>query len=317
MAACQRAQNCIIRLLRFVGFYVSWKKIQPPSRVTTFLGITIDAIRMELRLPPHKLEKLRSLLSVYVEASYISKKGLETLTGLLAHCATVVKGGRVFCRLLYDLYKVMCIKQLRRIKIGPAAREDLRWWSQFGNIFNGRAAIRNPVYPSPMFSDSSLRGFGVYLGSDWVAGKWPGVKGALIDSPCGHIGDPPTFDQVDFSNINVLELWPILVGLKRWFPILSHSTLLLYTDNTQVKHMLCKGVSSNKTCMAWLRELYWLCVIYDIQLDPMYVSTNDNVVADSLSRLMYATSDHLDEALLTSQLCCIDKIRVVPDNCSV
>lgn len=54
-SACQDAQNCIIRLLRFVGFHVSWKKLQPPSMITTYLGITIDSALMELRLLLYKL----------------------------------------------------------------------------------------------------------------------------------------------------------------------------------------------------------------------------------------------------------------------
>lgn len=76
--------------------------------------------------------------------------------------------------------------------------------------------------------------------------------------------------------------------------------------------MLRKGVSSNKTCMSWLRELYWLCVIYDIQLEPMYVNTKDNVLADSLSRMMYASQEDLTDVLLSSGLCCISDIKVAP-----
>lgn len=86
---CVVAQNCIIDLLRFVGFYISWSKIQPPSQVLTFLGIELDSIKMELRLPPGKLVKLRDVLEKHKSATYISKKDLEVLTGLLAHCSTI------------------------------------------------------------------------------------------------------------------------------------------------------------------------------------------------------------------------------------
>lgn len=72
---------------------------------------------MELRLPPGKLEKLTHVLAEHRDAILISKKSFEILTGLLAHCATIVKGGRVFCRHLYDLYKLMCNKQLKRAHI--------------------------------------------------------------------------------------------------------------------------------------------------------------------------------------------------------
>lgn len=125
---CAFAQRCIIDMLRYVGFYISWKKIQAPSHVITFLGIEIDSLKMELRLPQGKLEKLSVMLDSILDTVYISKKSLEVLTGLLAHCATIVKGGRVFCRRLYDLYKVMCNKQIKRIRISDSAQEDIRWW---------------------------------------------------------------------------------------------------------------------------------------------------------------------------------------------
>lgn len=302
---CQAAQNCIIALLRFVGFYISWSKLRPPARQTIFLGIVIDSERMELRLPEGKLYKLQTLLEQHRNAKYISKKALECLTGLLNHCSTIVKGGRVFCRRLYDTYKVMCNKQLNRIKLGWAAQLDLQWWFQFSRVFNGRGAIANPEYPHALVSDASLKGFGVYLQSDWLIGVWPHVEYKFDDTDCHHVGEAPCYDNVDYSNINVLELWPILLGLKRWYTLLAHKSVLIYTDNTQVKCMLRKGMSSNKTCMSWLREIYWLCVIYDIQLLPRYISTSDNTLADALSRAPYS-SDSYKDTLINSGLCCMD-----------
>lgn len=47
-----------------------------------------------------------------------------------------------------------------------------------------------------------------------------------------------------FWNINVLELWPIVVGLQEWATQLRGHTVSLLTDNTQVMFMLKNGVSS-------------------------------------------------------------------------
>ena len=54
-------------------------------------------------------------------------------------------------------------------------------------------------------------------------------------------------DKYDPKNINELELWPILVGVKTWLSELKHKSVQIYTDNTQVFHMIRKGVSSNAT----------------------------------------------------------------------
>lgn len=114
--------------------------------------------------------------------------------------------------------------------------------------------------------------------------------------------------MVDYTNINVLELWPIVVGLQRWYPKLRNCTLVIYTDNTQVQYMLTKGVSSNKICMRWLRELYWICVIYNVQPDVRYISTTDNVLADALSRLPYLDNVSYYDVFSSSNLCCTDEL---------
>lgn len=56
------AQNCIIFLLRYLGFYISWAKVAPPSQTAVFLGIIIDTVLLELRLPEGKVAKALELL---------------------------------------------------------------------------------------------------------------------------------------------------------------------------------------------------------------------------------------------------------------
>ena len=131
-----------------------------------YLGLDIASIRMEIRLPKDKLEKLINLLKKYVGKSTISKKELESLGGggggLLAHCSHVVDGGRTHSRRFYDLHKVILKNDLKRVKLGKAAREDLDWWLKFCATFNGKRKIEYEEYPIPLISDSSLKGFAVY-----------------------------------------------------------------------------------------------------------------------------------------------------------
>ena len=63
---CVKAQNVVISLLRFLGFYVSYSKVTNPSTCTVCLGIEIDSVAMELCLPEGKLVKLVNLLDSYV-----------------------------------------------------------------------------------------------------------------------------------------------------------------------------------------------------------------------------------------------------------
>ena len=311
--SCLQAQNVMLSTLRNLGFHVAYDKVSPPSTCTIYLGVEIDSVAMELRLPQGKLKKLKELLEMYVTRKKISKKDLESLGGLLSHCAHLVRGGRTFCRRLYNLYKELCVKGLKIVNIPSEVKSDLNWWRIFCASFNGVSQINNVDYCYPMVSDASLKGFGVYLDRDWVAGSWSEDDSFLWDSSCGHAGEAPVVERevVDFRNINVLELWPIVVGLKRWASKLRNKTLTLFTDNTQVMHMLIKGSSTNPICMSWIREIYWVCVFNNIELQPKYINTHNNLVADTLSRLGYFSSSYEIEKLLTgSNLCCLSDLLV-------
>ena len=76
-----------------------------------------------------------------------------------------------------------------------------------------------------MVSDSSLKGFAVYMDSDWVAGVWDDNDYINVVSPCFHVASRPLLETFDKDNINVLELWPIVVGLKRWAYMLKNKSL--------------------------------------------------------------------------------------------
>lgn len=67
--------------------------MSPPSQVTKYLGIDIDSIALELRLPEYKVENMLNIVRSVRAKNVVSKKELQKLTALLAHFATVVKGG--------------------------------------------------------------------------------------------------------------------------------------------------------------------------------------------------------------------------------
>ena len=203
---------------------------------------------------------------------------------LLSHCSHVLDGGRTHSRRFYDLYKFILNNNLKRVKLEVAAREDLRWWSNFSETFNGKKKIEYPEYDLPLVSDSSLKGFAIYKGEEWLAGSRDNSL-KLEDNSCGHIIRSPSFDLYDKTNINELKLWPS--GLQVWYPELKGKSVSIFTDNTQVYHMVRKGTSSNQTCMQWLKEKFWICKIYQIRLVPYYINTKNNVVA----RLLYIKSE--------------------------
>ena len=191
---CCVARDTVVSLLRFLGFHVAYEKLVSPSQVVTYLGIIIDCLRMELILPDGKLEKLIRQLDTLENKNRVSKKDLESLGGLLSHCSHIIKGGKIFCKNVYKLYKEMVCRNLRYTKLTPKVKEDLRCWRKFCRFFNGSMKMIENVYEYPMVSDSSFKGFVVYLNDDWMAGVWDDDDFIGVVSPCQHVVSKPLLE---------------------------------------------------------------------------------------------------------------------------
>ena len=78
-------------------------KIEGPASSITFLGIEIDSIAAQLRLPQDKLTQLTSELKQWHNHRSCTKRQLLSLIGSLSHASKVVRPGRTFLRRLIDL----------------------------------------------------------------------------------------------------------------------------------------------------------------------------------------------------------------------
>ena len=118
-------------------------------------------------------------------------------------------------------------------------------------------------------------------------------------------------DLYDKANFNELVLWPIVEGLRCWYPEFKGKSVTVFTDNTQVMYMLRKSTSTNATCMNWLREIFWITKMFKMRLVAKYVNTKSNLVADTLSRIIYIKSeDEARRCLQGSILCCMENLFI-------
>lgn len=300
--SCRQRQEALLNILTLVGFSVNYDKVGWPSQFPKYLGIIIDLVAMKFRLPQAKITKTLSHIKMALSGSWCSRKRLEKLTGLLAHCATLVRGGRTFCRRLYSLLKACQGK--KRVKLSDMYRCDLNWWSSFLTVFDGTCEIFPPITPSHhVFTDASGTGFGAWNLENFLFGFW-----GENTYNCKHLFPAPSFDNIAHSNINGKELWPVLAAVRKWGDCWKGSYVLLHTDNTQVLSMVASGRSRNTKAMQMLRELFWCCSVLKIDLRAMYIPTDVNLFADKLSRLpCYSTHRNHFGLPLRFHACCINR----------
>ena len=81
-----------------LGEPVAAEKTVGPATVVTFLGVEVDTVEIELRLPLRKLEKLKELVALWRVRKGCRKRDLQPLAGYLSHACKVVRPVRRFLR---------------------------------------------------------------------------------------------------------------------------------------------------------------------------------------------------------------------------
>ncbi len=118
-------------LFKLLGIPVVWEKTESGICII-FLGITLDTVKMEARLPQDKLDKCLRLVNSYRQLQKISIKQLESLNGLLNFACKVVHPGMPFLRRLYCLMEGFRRRlPFFKIRLTAGAKEDLRMWDLF------------------------------------------------------------------------------------------------------------------------------------------------------------------------------------------
>lgn len=119
-----------------------------------------------------------------------------------------------------------------------------------------------------------MGGYGLWVDTDWQARYYNVTSSPDFTSSPVH---------QDSSNINVLELIPVWLGVQRFAKAWANYHMVCYTDNANVMTMINKGISSNSTCMSIIRDMFWRCAAENIHLTARHFAGTDNVLADILS----------------------------------
>uniref|UniRef100_A0A1X7U0I3 Reverse transcriptase/retrotransposon-derived protein RNase H-like domain-containing protein n=2 Tax=Amphimedon queenslandica TaxID=400682 RepID=A0A1X7U0I3_AMPQE len=159
-----------------LGLPLEPSMLEGPTTCLTFLRIEVDTVNLKLRLPTDKLDRLLNELEEAWGRKVISKRELQSLTGLSQYACKVVRPGRSFLQRLYALEKVGSTPD-HHIRLIAAARADVMWWQLFVSHWNRVIMLWNPKH-SPadilVFSDASgsWEG-GAFCSHLWFSFKWP------------------------------------------------------------------------------------------------------------------------------------------------
>ncbi len=167
MEVCQR-----------LGVPLAAEKVEGPSRGLTFLGIFLDTVKLELRLPEDKLRRLSSLIKTWQGRKSCTKRRLLSLIGHLQHACRVVRPGRSFLRRMITLSTVA--RELHhRIRLKRGFRSDLQWWAMFLRGWNGVSMMASVArqHPQRTLTSDALGNWG--CGAFSCTGEWFQCQGLI------------------------------------------------------------------------------------------------------------------------------------------
>ena len=135
---CNQFLAKFLKVCEFLGIPVAMDKVDGPATVLTFLGLELDSVLQQIRLPAEKLQAILKELEDWQQRKKATKRQLLSLIGKLSFAARAVPAGRLFTRRLITL--TIKVKQLHHhIRLNDEAQADILWWKTFLPSWNGTA----------------------------------------------------------------------------------------------------------------------------------------------------------------------------------
>ena len=91
---CLHALRSFLHMCSDIGIPIAQEKTHMPSTSMTFVGFTLDTLKMESSLPLDKLAKAKDLLLKFLTKDSCRLRELQSLIGFLNFCCLVITCGR-------------------------------------------------------------------------------------------------------------------------------------------------------------------------------------------------------------------------------
>ena len=269
---CSTSLRSLLIMFHNLGVPTAPGKTIGPTQVIEFLGILLDSIKLEARLPQDKIERIRDALCKWECRKSSTLKELQSLIGTLNFACKVVPPGRPFLQRMIALTKGLT-KPHHHVRLNNGFREDLRMWKQFIVNWNGTNMFMNEAWEDSntmaLYTDASgTEGFGGIYGKEWFQGRW----------------QPHQMLTAPGISIDWQELYAILVACSIWGASWSQKRISFWCDNQPVVHMLNTKRSKEPKIMVLIRELTLLTMQHNFYFKVKHIEGVHNTKADPLSR---------------------------------
>jgi hypothetical protein len=276
-AARQHAVWSVMAIMYLAGYTVSIKKSKlVPSRSMELLGFGIDSVKELFFVPQRKIDDLLFLVNTLCGEGTplprnISLQNLQSLVGKAQSMSMALPPISIFLRSSYDLIAKSVASHSSFTRLTSMVAADLRSLNRLQDW--------NRLSKWPSERHISLR-----MDTDASSLGW----GGCLYADGGILTAAGVFDDTEvLLGIHVKEALAIQYTLSNLAPHLQDCFLDLHTDNVIVQHTLLKGSALSPEARAVSLFLLGFQLSNNVVVRVHRIATDDNVIADSLSRAPY------------------------------
>ena len=252
-----------LAMLDALGLEVAPHKLQPPAKVVTWLGITIDMELNQLSIPAAKLQEVHKCLAAAARLPRITVRHLQSILGYINHLAKVVRAARIF---ISRLLAALRAAEADTIVITPPVKADLSWFLRYLSIQNAREVVPHNRVVLRIWADSSLRGAGATDGAAYYTYDYPSAVAAA-------------------HHITQLEALNVLAAV-RTFVNKSHAAgiVQIHGDNMASMSAYTSGRARDSVLAACCRAMWFHAAETHTKLEFTHLPGESMVLPDALSR---------------------------------
>ncbi|KAF5384159.1 hypothetical protein D9615_003180 [Tricholomella constricta] len=264
---CNAAIEWVTALGNELGLAFQDSKTVHPCTQLEFLGLELDSLAMEARLPSDKLAYLTELLDTWALKKQCTLRELQALTGFLQFASQVIPKSRTFIRRLFD-FSCTFTSPFATRHIPKSAMSDIHWWRTFSSHWNGVMLI-TPSLPSlSIYTDASgSKGLGGIMNDQWFSAR----------TPRRHRP----------RDIQFKEIFAVLHAILCWGDNWSGHHITFFCDNGAVVAWLNSGTAKSPHAMPVVRAISMMAAYLKFSYSSVWIPTEENALADAASRFQY------------------------------
>ena len=257
-----------------------------------FLGILLDGETRVLAVPVGKVEKAVAMLEDLLVRKKATVKHLQKTAGLLNFLHRAIYPGRAFTRRMYAKFSIKVghsqgsnsiLKPYHHVNLDNEFKQDCMTWLVF-------LKDTSQVYCRPFTDfDKLVTATEVGFSTDSSASAKLGFGGICLSAKQWFWGRWEDGYIENFKpSIEYLELYAVCVGLFIWAERFTGLGLLIHCDNMSVVSMVNNMTSGCKRCMHLMRLLVLCGLKHNFRVRAVHITSKNNDLADSLSRLQFS-----------------------------